>query len=122
MDTWIILTLIGILLAMDPGEEGNDQGEVHSCAYPKSCKAHSCGPPPGMAYHELTTVAGLIPELTFDALITMHHDEPNLLLNVERSAVQVLGCHGLVVASVELTPFQKAQLANASMRSLADGQ
>ena len=100
---------------MDPDEDGNDKGEIHSCAYPKSCDAHTCGGPPpggGLASLDLTTVAGLIPELSSDELTAMHAEEPNLLLNLERNAVQVLGCQGLVLASVELTPSQVAQFAD----------
>ena len=54
----------------------------------------------------------IIPEVPGQQLLAMDEAEPNLLLNLERQAIQVLGCEGLVVASVEMTPGQRADLVS----------
>ena len=90
--------------------ENEHTGEVHGCATPDTCASHKCAEQTTLAPDELNTVVELIPDLSLRALVALHDAEPNLLLNVERQAVQVLGCQGLVLASVELTPWQKTEL------------
>lgn len=89
----------------------------HDCYEGISCSpVHDC-PDHGKTDLALTVQAmdrilEIIPEIPGQQLLAMDEAEPNLLLNVERQAIQVLGCEGLVVASVEMTPGQRAHLVS----------
>jgi hypothetical protein len=103
------------------GELGNaDQyrgGHEHPCFEALDCSPYHDCPPHGntdlaLAIQAVDRILELIPEIPGQQLLAMDETEPNLLLNMERQAIQVLGCEGLVVASVEITPDQRADLVS----------
>ena len=96
---------------------GNDGGKEHNWCEPGGCSEsgehdHSCDRMaelvPPEALHELFE---LIPQIQTRQLLSMDREDPNLFVNRRRKAVQVLGCEGLVLASIDLTPPQAATLA-----------
>ena len=89
---------------------------AHDCYEGISCSPHDC-PDHGktdlaLAIQAVDGILELIPEIPGQQLLAMDEAEPNLLLNMERQAIQVLGCEGLVMASVEMTPGQMADLVS----------
>ena len=89
---------------------GNDDGEVHSCAGGSGCRDHNCNPNYTMAPDDLRTLIETVPSIPAKTLIAIDQAETNLLVNRDRRAVQVIGCEGLVLASVELTQAQQREL------------
>ena len=92
--------------------EGNDTGEYHSQCQAGSCRGEphnhdGCFAAGGLTPEELEEMIDLIPQLSVGELVAMDTRETNLLVNHRRQAAQVLGCAGMVLASVELTPSQK---------------
>lgn len=88
-----------------PTEHGNDKGGPHEYCIREGCSFHSCGGP-GLSAADLDTLVDLIPQLPGRDLAELAASEPNLLVVAKRSMVQVLGCEGLVLASLELTSGQ----------------
>ena len=94
------------------GPTGNDGGTDHDCQL-GTCDIvggehdHSCDRMaelvPPEALHELLE---LIPQIPTRLLMAMDREDPNLFVNRNRKAVQVLGCQGLVLASIDLTTAQ----------------
>ena len=52
------------------------------------------------------TLIRLVQTMPADELVAVDAAEPNILVNWERQAVQILGCGGTVVASLAWTPSQ----------------
>ena len=99
------------------GPTGNDGGTDHGNCQLGTCDIvggehdHSCDRMaelvPPEALHELLE---LIPQIPTRHLVAMDRDDPNLFVNRNRKAVQVLGCEGLVLASIDLTTAQAGVL------------
>ena len=89
---------------------GNDGGELHACVGDAGCSAHQCDPTFTLAPDDLRTLIQMIPAIPASTLADIGRTEANLLLNQDRRAVQIMGCEGLVLASVELTPTQQREL------------
>ncbi len=89
---------------------GNDGGELHACVGGAGCSAHQCDPTYTLAPDDLRTLIQMIPSIPASTLASIGRAEANLLLNQDRRAVQIMGCEGLVLASVELTPAQQREL------------
>ncbi len=96
-------------------EEGNDGGKAHGSCEPGHCaetkgehvhKCESSSMAQLLSPEALEDMLDLIPRIPTQELLAMDRVEPNLLFNGNRRAVQVLGCNGLVLASVELTAAQ----------------
>lgn len=92
--------------------EGNDAGEYHNQCLAGSCRGEppnhdACFAAGGLTPEELEEMIDLIPQLSVGELVAMDTREANLLVNHRRQAAQILGCAGMVLASVELTPRQK---------------
>ena len=92
--------------------EGNDTGEYHSQCQSGSCRGaphhhDECFAAGGLTPAELEEMIDLIPQLSVGELVAMDTREANLLVNHRRQAAQILGCAGMVLASVDLTPLQK---------------
>lgn len=84
---------------------------VHECGYNSGgCTWHEerCGEPGRRGTAELQK---LIPSLDGDGIRYLAESIEAFTLNLDRRAVQVLGCGGDVVLSVNLTPVQESQLA-----------
>ena len=89
---------------------GNDGGERHTCAFSSAgCGDHTCNETIGI--RELET---LVPSLDGASLQTLAAKHDGLLVNAERGAIQVLGCGGQVVLSVNFTEQQSRELVGAS--------
>lgn len=85
--------------------QGNDGGYPHlSCMDLFECRIHDCNPNFTLAPGELNVVVDMLATLPAKEIAALHEAEPNLTLNRGRSAVQVLGCQGTVLASVALGP------------------
>ena len=89
---------------------GNDGGELHACVGGAGCSAHNCNPNYTLAPDDLRTLIQLIPSISAETLTAIDRVDTNLFLNPGRRAVQIMGCEGLVLASVELTPAQQREL------------
>lgn len=89
---------------------GNDGGEIHACVGGSGCYPHQCDPTYTLAPDDLRTLIQMIPSIPANTLASIGRAEANLLLNQDRRAVQIMGCEGLVLASVELTPDQQREL------------
>lgn len=92
---------------------GNDDGFRHSeCWATGGCALwHSCDPQFTLAPSELDIVVDLLAELPAEQIVSLHETAPNVVVNVSRSAVQVLGCEGAVLASIALTADQERELS-----------
>lgn len=87
---------------------GNDGGEEHSCAASvNSCRDHTCSATQTQGLQELET---LLPTLDGDMLKQLMRSHQNIALNMERHAVQVLGCQGQVALSLNLMDHQVSEL------------
>jgi len=90
---------------------GSDDGPVHTCGSNEGgCAWHreQCtkqeGPPIGQ-------LQKLIPSLDGDGIRYFLESTEALTLNTDRRAIQLLGCDGEVILSVNLTPTQELELA-----------
>ncbi|MDE2876050.1 MAG: hypothetical protein OXU69_06445 [Gemmatimonadota bacterium] len=92
--------------------EDNYGTGTHKCYERARCGkyVHPRCSPGGSGLSDLETVLELVSEMPVREVIAMHETEPNLFFHSTRQAVQVLGCGGLVVAMIELTASQKADL------------
>lgn len=59
-----------------------------------------------MARSDRDTLIRMIEKMPADELLAIDAAEPNLLINWERHAVQILGCGGTVVAALGWTRTQ----------------
>ena len=95
---------------------GNDGGKQHSWCELGGCSGsgehdHSCDRMAELVSPEvLNEMLELIPQIRTQQLVVMDREDPNLFVNRKRRAVQILGCQGLVLASVDLTTTQAAAL------------
>lgn len=89
---------------------GNDGGLVHDTCWWGSCRLHDCNPNFTLAPSDLDAVVDLLSSLDAKQIMALHEVEPNLAVNPLRSAVQIFGCQGAVLASVALAPEQARQL------------
>lgn len=62
------------------------------------------------ASQDIDTALELIPALSMVALLELHETTPRLIVHTGRQSVQVTGCGDKVLASVELTTEQRADL------------
>ena len=88
-----------------PGGSGHS-GPVHECHDRHSnCTGgiHKCARD-GLAKDDRDTLIRLIQTMPADELLAVDAAEPNILVNWKRQAVQILGCGGMVVASLAWTP------------------
>lgn len=88
-------------------------GWTHELCQPTGCAFHNCVIGVTLAPEELDDVVRLLPSIPAVDLVAMDDSQPNLVLDMNRGAVQVLGCQGLALASVELTPVQRRDLASS---------
>ncbi len=72
----------------------------HDCWSEHRCRDRS------LAAADLRGLVETIPTLPASVLADIGRSEPNLHLNVDRRVAQVLGCGGMVLASVEMTRVQ----------------
>ena len=100
------------LIAHDYGNDHDLGKGPHDCYIGYGCKVHTCDPDSNttLALGDLEVVRDLIPAVPVERLLAMDQAEPNLLFSPERQTVHVLGCGGLVLTNIELTPSQKAAL------------
>lgn len=88
-------------------------GWTHEQCQSTGCAFHNCVIGVTLAPEELEDVLQLLPSVPAVDLLAMDDAQPNLVLDMNRGAVQVLGCQGLALASVELTPAQRRDLASS---------
>ena len=95
---------------------------AHSCFAGITCEIHDCLPDSNstLSLGDLEVVRDLIPALPVERLLAMDQAEPNLLFSPERQTVHVLGCGGLVLTNIELTPSQKAALVALDLDGVTD--
>jgi hypothetical protein len=88
------------------------EGPSHDCGYNSGyCDWHEerCGGDPER--RRIAELQKLIPSLDGDGIRYLVESTEAFTLNHDRRAVQVLGCGGDVVLSVNLTPTQELDLA-----------
>jgi len=88
------------------------EGPYHDCGYNTlGCDWHEerCGG--GPTRRGIAELEKLIPSLDGNSVLGFVQSTETLTLNLDRRAVQVLGCGGDVVLSVNLTPTQELELA-----------
>lgn len=87
---------------LSAGEETECIG--NGCSPWHDCEGHQ------FASQDIETALELIPALSMVALLELHETMPRLIVHAGRQAVQVTGCGDKVLASVELTAEQRADL------------
>lgn len=91
--------------------QGNDAGEIHSCATSAGgCEDHACN---FLFMLDVRVLEELLPILDAKALMAMDRKYQQVSLNTKRSAVQVVGCGGKVVLSLNMTRQQAEGLSAA---------
>ena len=84
-------------------------GEEDDCIGNGCSPYHDCDDP-RLASQDIDTALDLIPTLSMVALLKLDQTMPRLIVHAGRQAVQVTGCGDKVLASVELTAAQRADL------------
>ena len=85
------------------------KGEEEDCIGNGCSPWHECEGQQ-FASQDIDTALELIPALSMVALLELHETMPRLIVHAGRQAVQVTGCGDKVLASVELTVEQRADL------------
>lgn len=95
-----------------PRAGGNDGGEQHGCTMsPEGCGAHTCNPTLMSAIDKLEA---MLPEMSGASLDALQRRHADLVVNLERGAVQVRGCGGDILLSINLGERQRAEFVVAT--------
>lgn len=106
-----ILAILTNKIAIGNDDQYMNDGTHVDCYWWDCSPWHDCSEET-FTMGDLEAAVQLIPEIPVETLMLMDETVPNLIFHADREAVQVTACTGAVLASVELTASQKADLAS----------